>query len=100
MKMLIRRRGKLLAMHLFFVVLAAVSLRHLVIPGDVLWTTEGDFVSWPMRLHFKGCTVQIGPEPGQWTEADLSMLSKRQANQVVSPFVFRQYVRKVHCPRM
>ena len=97
------RRGLYLA-HGFFLLVILITFRHLLIPGDHLWTGEGARFSWSMRLRGKVCAFEIKAGPGnkeeamQWRQPNLKMLRPFQFGNLDDPFLFYLYVKNVQCP--
>jgi hypothetical protein len=84
--------------HVFFIALTLFSFRHVVIPGDHLWTGEGARFSWSMRLKGKNCRFQKKNKNDEWKTIEFSDLTFWQSTNLDDPFLFLSYVQKVLCP--
>lgn len=79
-------RPLFVVMGLYLLVQVGVPLRHLAIPGDVLWTEEGMRFSWKVMVREKNGSViyeVIDRRSGrEWHVSPFDYLTWRQANEM------------------
>ncbi len=62
------------ALSIYFIIQIALPLRHILIPGSVLWTEEGHRMAWHMMLRSKSGHISFHgkvPETGEQIEINL-----------------------------
>jgi hypothetical protein len=90
-------RAKVAFFHAYFLALIVISLRHLLIPGDVLWTDEGSVMDWHMLLRSQRCGFLLSHDGSPWEEPDLSRLSPAQRLHLSKPTLLLSFVRQTAC---
>lgn len=91
---------RLFCMHLFFGILLLVAFRHLILPGDHLWTGEGARASWSMRLRGKVCKYAFKTAAdAKWESPDFSALTPSQAANLDDPLFLLQFVQQTLCTK-
>jgi len=89
------------ALGAYFLIQLLLPLRHLAIPGDVLWTEEGHRMSWRMMLRSRSGTIGyrvVDKATGKVERIDLKdHLTPKQAGRVAAypdfAWQFAQYLR-------
>jgi hypothetical protein len=91
-----RRRAVLALLGAYFAFHAAMPLRHLLYPGDVLWTEEGFRFSWNVMLMEKTGSVDahvVEPSTGRrWVASPGAYLTRYQTRMMsASPDMILQF---------
>lgn len=91
------RHGLVAFLGIYLLLQLLIPLRHWLIPGDVIWTEEGHYFSWRMKLRDKQGIVKFqvtDPKTGQSISVDprkdLNLTQLRKLGQ--RPQFIHQYV--------